>query len=352
MNQYLKIALIPAYNPEDSLIGVVQQLKEKGFWILIVDDGSDKEHKAIFREIDDAGNILILTHENNKGKGRALKTGLAYIQNHISENYAVVTADADGQHTAKDVEMVWEGAKDYPGCLVLGSRKIRKETPLKSRLGNHLTRIVYMLTTGSCIYDTQTGLRAFDKTLLTELLAIPGERYEYEMNVLLVCSRKKISLREIGIETIYINDNASSHFNPLKDSYRIYKEIFRFSASSIISFFLDYGIYSLLLWLTADFSRGISLFLSNVLARILSGCFNYQVNRNLVFQEKTDFWKTALQYIFLATGILAGNTIFLEVIVYLGMNQYIGKLCAEVIFFIISWFVQRTFIFKGERSGG
>ena len=202
---------------------------------------------------------------------------MAYIQNHVSENYEIVTADADGQHRSKDVEMVWKEAKNHP-----------------------------------------------------------GEWYEYEMNALLVCYRKKISLREIGVETIYINDNAGSHFNPLRDSYRIYKEILRFSASSIISFFLDYGIYSLLLWLTAGFSKSISLFLSNVMARILSGCFNYQVKRNLVFQEKTDAGRTAVQYILLATGILAGNTILLEVLVHLGMNQYIGKLCTELIFFVIS----------------
>ena len=352
MSQYLKIALIPAYNPEECLIQVVQQLREKGFWILIVDDGSDKEHKPIFQEVDDAGNVLILTHETNKGKGSALKTGMAYIRNHISENYTVVTADADGQHRAKDVEMVWKEAKNHPGCLVLGSRKIQKETPLKSRIGNQITRIAYMLITRVRIYDTQTGLRAFDKTLLPELLAIPGERYEYEMNVLLVCSGKKISLREIGIETIYINDNAGSHFNPLRDSYRIYKEILRFSASSIVSFILDYGIYSLFLWLTAGFSKSISLFLSNVMSRMLSGCFNYQVNRNLVFQEKTDSGRTAVQYVLLVAGILAGNTILLEVFIHLGMNQYIGKLCTELIFFIISWFIQRTFIFRRQRSGG
>ena len=120
------------------------------------------------------------------------------------------------------------------------------------------------------------------------------------MNALFICYRKKISLREIGVETIYINDNAGSHFNPLRDSYRIYKEILRFSASSIISFFLDYGIYSLLLWLTAGFSKSISLFLSNVMARILSGCFNYQVKRNLVFQEKTDAGRTAVRVYFVS----------------------------------------------------
>lgn len=351
MSQCLKIALIPAYNPEACLIQVIQQLKEKGFWILVVDDGSTGEHKEIFKEIDDAGSVLILTHTKNKGKGSALKTGLTYIQKYIAENYIVVTLDADGQHRPKDVEMVYKAAQKHLGYLILGSRKIQKETPLKSRLGNQITRMVYALTTGVSIYDTQTGLRAFDHTILPELLAIPGERYEYEMNVLLVCSRKKIPMKEIGIETIYINDNAGSHFNPLKDSCRIYKEILKFSASSLVSFFLDYGIYSLLLWITGGFSKSISLFLSNVTARILSGYFNYQVNRNLVFQEKTNSGRTAVQYVLLAAGILAGNTLLLEVLVHFGMNQYIGKLCTELIFFFISWFVQRTFIFRRQRRG-
>ena len=165
MKPCLKIALIPAYNPDPCLINLVEKLKEKGC---------------------------------------ALKT--------------VVTVDADGQHRPKDVEMVCKMAQKHPGCLVLGRRKIQKETPFKSRLGNQITRMVYMFTTGIRIYDTQTGLRAFDHTLLAELLTIPGERYEYEMNVLLACSRNKIPMREIGIETIYINDNASSHFHPFQDS--------------------------------------------------------------------------------------------------------------------------------------
>ena len=351
MSPYLKIALIPAYNPDVCLIQVVQQLKEKGFWILVVDDGSSEKHKVIFQEIDDAGSILILTHTKNKGKGSALKTGLAYIENYISDNYTVVTVDADGQHSPKDVEMICRAAQTHPGCLVLGSRRIQKKTPLKSRLGNQITRMVYMLITGIHIYDTQTGLRAFDNTLLPELLKIPGERYEYEMNVLLACSRKKIPMREIGIETIYIDDNTGSHFNPLKDSYRIYKEILKFSVSSLISFFLDYGLYSMFLGLTSAFSKSISLFVSNVMARVVSGCFNYQVNRNIVFQEQADFGRTSVQYVLLAAGILSGNTLLLEAFVHLGMNQYIGKLCAEMIFFFISWFVQRTFIFRQQRSG-
>lgn len=346
MKSYLKIALIPAYNPESCLITLVQKLNEKGFWVLVVDDGSTQEHKTIFREIDDGGSVLILTHTTNKGKGSALKTGLSYIQNYISGDYTVVTVDADGQHSPRDVEMVCKEAQKHPGNLILGSRKIQKETPFKSKFGNRITRMVYAFATGVRIYDTQTGLRAFDNTLIPEFLAIPGERYEYEMNVLLECSRNKIPMKEVNIETIYIDENAGSHFHPWKDSCRIYKEIFRFSAASFVSFLLDYAMYTFFLWITMGFSQSISLFTSNVTARIVSGCFNYYVNGKLVFQKERTSIKAAAKYILLAAGILAGNTIVLEWLVYLGMNQYIGKLCTEFLFFLVSWFVQRTFIFK------
>lgn len=348
MRSYLKIALIPAYNPELCLLDLIQKLKEKDFWILVVDDGSTQEHKKIFQDMDER--VLVLTHNQNKGKGRALKTGLLYIQKHISGDYIVVTADADGQHSPNDVEKVCKAAQRHPGCLVLGSRKLQKETPLKSKLGNGITRMVYVLITGINLYDTQTGLRAFDNTLLPELIEVSGERYEYEMNVLLECSRKKVPMKEIEIETIYINENSGSHFHPWKDSYQIYKEIFKFSVSSFLSFLLDYGMYILLLWFTGGFSERISLLVSNVAARIVSGCFNYQVNRKLVFQKEINSMKSAVEYVFLAAVILLGNTLALELLVHLGMNQYIGKLCIELLFFIMSWFVQRTFIFKQKKE--
>ena len=348
MRPYLNIALIPAYNPEPCLLNVIQKLKEKDFRILIVDDGSTQEHKRIFQDMDEG--VIVLTHTENKGKGRALKTGLDYIQKFISGDYIVVTVDADSQHSPDDVEKICKEAQKHPGGLVLGSRKIQKATPFKSKFGNRITRMVFVFITGIHLYDTQTGLRAFDGTLLPEFLAIPGERYEYEMNVLLECSRKKISMKEMEIETIYINENTGSHFRPWKDSCRIYKEILKFSASSFVSFLLDYGMYSVLLLLMGGVSKGISILASNVVARIVSGCFNYHVNQKLVFQKETNSIRPAMEYVLLAAGILLGNTLILELLVHLGMNQYIGKLCMELLFFIMSWFVQRTFIFNQKRS--
>ena len=321
MKSWSKIALIPAYNPEYCLVDLVQTLKKKGFWILVVDDGSSEEHKIIFRDINDVGNVLILTHIKNEGKGSALKTGLSYIQTNISDYCIVVTVDADGQHSPSDVEKICKEAQRYPGYLILGSRKIQKETPFKSKFGNRITRIVYGLITGVHLYDTQTGLRAFDNTILSDLLEIPGERYEYEMNVLLECSRKQIFMK-----------------------------ILKFSASSFLSFLLDYGMYSAFLWVMRGTAKGFSVLCSNVAARIISGCFNYHINRKLVFQKETNTTAMAAEYVFLAAGILAGNTLILELFVGAGMNRYVAKPCTELLFFMISWFVQRTFIFKQKKT--
>ena len=94
------------------------------------------------------------------------------------------------------------------------------------------------------VHDTQTGLRAFRTELIPVLRDIPGERYEYEMNVLLRFARDKIRILEHEIETIYIDNNAQSHFDTVKDSVRIYKEIFKFSAFSFVGFLVDYSLYN------------------------------------------------------------------------------------------------------------
>lgn len=222
--------------------------------------------------------------------------------------------------------------------------------PPRSRFGNTITRCVYSLSTRLHIHDTQTGLRAFSGELLPVLLEISGERYEYEMNVLLEFARKGIHIEEIPISTIYFNNNDGSHFDTLKDSYRIYKEILKYSASSFICFLLDYALYSLFTVLTAGLG-GISLTVSNVTARIISASVNFMINRKLVFKSEKSVWKSAVQYFALAAAILAGNTFVLSLLVeQLGMNQFTAKLLTEILFFVLSWLVQRFVIFRRKEA--
>ena len=194
------IALIPAYQPTAFLTELAQRLSSAGFSVVLVDDGSGKAYQALFDQCTQYA--AVLHHAENLGKGRALKTGLAYILEHCGAQEVVVTVDADGQHCIDDVIAVCRAAEKYPGAMILGSRTLKGNVPLRSRFGNAVTRMVYRLSTGLDVHDTQTGLRAFRVSMAPALLSIPGERYEYEMNVLLYCAREHIKIREQEIKAI------------------------------------------------------------------------------------------------------------------------------------------------------
>ena len=363
-NRY--IALIPAYEPEQKLIGLTADLREKGFDIVVVDDGSGPEYRDIFGELEMQATVL--THPQNRGKGAALKTGLRYINKYMAytesvrtaagtatvsgRDAVIVTVDADGQHLPDDVLRVAEISAGRRDALVLGSRALGKDIPARSRFGNTVTRHVYSAATGVRVHDTQTGLRAFHRSLIPRLLEIDGDRYEYEINMLMKLAAEGVPVIEERIETVYEDNNSGSHFRTFRDSFRVYKEILKFSASSLASFAVDYCMYALLLAVTGTAGIANGLIVSNIGARLVSGTVNYTLNKKLVFRSRTGFAKSAAQYVMLAAFILAGNTIVLSTLAgTLGINSLAAKLITEAVFFAISWTVQKYVIFFREDSG-
>ena len=334
-----KIALIPSYEPDNRLENLVKELIKNKFEVIVINDGSNDKYTKIFTNIKKITTVLEYTP--NKGKGYALKYGLNHIKNHYNK-YVIVTMDCDGQHTVKDAIKLCDYTIQHPNELVIGKRVIKKQTPIRSKIGNSITRWIYRIATGSNVYDTQTGLRCFSDKLMDFNLNVEGERYEYEMNVLLFATRENINIKEIEIETIYINNNEGSHFNTIKDSYKIYKQIIKFSLSSIISFIIDYIFYSIFIILTKNITT------SNIIARIISATANYTINKKLVFKSSRKASKTLTEYFLLAIIILTLNTILLNLIVRVGINSFIAKIITEVILFILSWFVQKKKIFKNE----
>ena len=363
-NRY--IALIPAYEPDEKIKTLADELTEKGFDIVVVDDGSGPDYADLFEELSQKATVL--THPANRGKGAALKTGLRYINRYMAytesvltpagaetvsgRDAVIVTVDADGQHLPDDVLRVAEISAQRRDALVLGSRALSEDIPVRSRFGNTVTRHVYSAATGVHIHDTQTGLRAFHRSLIPRLLDIEGDRYEYEINMLMQLAAEGVPIIEERIETVYEDNNSGSHFRTVRDSFRVYKEILKFSASSLASFAIDYGMYALLLAATGAVGIANSLVISNIGARLVSGTANYMMNRKLVFRSRTGFAKSAAQYFLLAAFILAGNTIVLSTLAgTLGINRFAAKLITEVIFFAISWTVQKYVIFFREESG-
>ena len=220
-----KIAVIPAYEPDARMLELAERVRDEGFRLLLVDDGSGPDYADLFRKAEEFGSVI--SYPENHGKGYALKAAFTWLLKHQKDDCHIITLDSDGQHTMKDALRLFAELQKAPEALWLGSRFLPKDAPLRSRIGNDINRFLFRKCTHTEVYDVQTGMRAFSSSLIPLMLQSAGNRYEYEMNVLLDIAKKKIPIREIEIETIYIDNNSSSHFKPLRDSFRIYWQIIR-----------------------------------------------------------------------------------------------------------------------------
>lgn len=342
--------IIPAYEPDDKMIQLINQLNEVlKANIIVVDDGSSNKCNFVFEQVKK--DAIVLKHEKNKGKGAAIKTGLTYISENLRATECIATVDADGQHKPNDVKKICESLLKLrkiflvDNIMVIGSRSFTGNVPLRSRLGNTITRYIFKLVSGSSIWDTQSGLRAFSFGMIPFLINIKGDRYEYEINVLLESVKNNIKINETTIKTVYIANNKSSHFRTIRDSALIYKEILKFSISSFVSFLLDYFLYTLLNLVTQN------IVISNIFSRIISASFNFTMNKKYVYESKNNVLDEVSKYSILAISILIINTIILKFIVSnTVINAYIAKIMVEVFLFCVSYLVQKRLIFYSEKE--
>jgi len=332
--------LIPSWQPEAALPQLVSDLSTHGFGaIILVNDGSSTQSASIFDSLATLPSVHLLTHAVNLGKGRALKTGINYTLTALPQIDGLITADADGQHTVKDIVGVALALLSSNGSVVLGSRTFAADVPLRSRFGNSLTRHIFAFVTGAKLADTQTGLRAFPRALLPELLILDGERYEYEMTVLAhVCRQRKPV--EIPIETVYIDGNRSSHFDPIRDSMRIYFVLARFYFSAIVAAGIDFAGFSIAFAAT-----------HNVLASVafgrLSSLVNFALNKKYVFHNQASVKGTLARY-YVLVAVIAGLSYLLiwSLHRYLHWNVFAAKLVVDTLLSLVSFSVQRTFVFR------
>ncbi len=333
--------IIPAYEPSYELVGLSRSLHDSGYRVIIVDDGSGS---SFFNTFAKTSNSVLLHHRHNQGKGVALKTAMKHISENMPDIQCIVTIDADGQHLPGDMENVVGKSWENPGAIILGVRNFEKDVPLRSRAGNKITRAVFYAVSHTDVSDTQTGLRGFNRNLLERLCTVSGNRYEYEMNVLLYCADHRVPVIEVPIATIYHDSkNSCSHFSTIKDSIKIYKGFIKFAMASFVSFLADYLLFMLFAFaLPAGFIAA-----GNVAARICSAALNYTLNSKAVFCDKRPVTKTLPQYAMLAAGILAANTLVLSFFVtVLGLSPYISKFFTEIILFISSFLVQALVIYR------
>lgn len=356
MSDYASIlVVIPSLDPDEKLPEVIRGVQAAGFTdILLVDDGSAAENQHYFEEGAALG-CEVLHHGVNKGKGRALKTAFEWFLKNRPESAGAVTIDGDNQHLPKDIAACVDVMlRQKDDSLILGVRDFNQpQVPPKSRFGNKLTSSVFRIFCGLKVSDTQTGLRVFPRGIIPQMLEISGERFEYETNMLLVCKQRGIPLVEQTIETVYIDDNATTHFHPVKDSLRVYGIIIKFFLSSFLSFLLDYGLFNLFYVLLGGLTVH-ALFLSTTGARILSSIFNFTFNRKAVFRSNAPLATTVARYYILwAFQLLTSFGLVKLLSGAFGEGAGVVavlKLIVDMALYFVSFRVQQAWVFKPEPS--
>ncbi len=343
--------IIPAYEPDERLLGLLDELSLEGLSpVIVVNDGSDRgEYGRIFDEVCSKGAVL-LEHAVNMGKGRALKTAFNYCLNEYPELIGVITADSDGQHKVRDIRKCMDALADNDKALVLGVRNFDdKDVPLRSVLGNKITIKVMKLLTGMNISDTQTGLRGISADFMKYLLTEKGERFEFETNMLIAAKDLDIGIKEVPIQTVYEGENHTSHFNTVTDSIRVYSVFFKFIFSSLSSSVLDIVLFGVFCSVLEKVNPAVGyIMLATILARIISAVYNFLINYKVVFKGRGSRMSAALKYFALAVCIMLMSGFLVSTLHGLvpSVPEVIVKMPVDCLLFLASFYVQRELVYR------
>lgn len=357
--------VLPSLDPDEKLGLVIEGLLEHGFSdIILVNDGSKQENLHYFEEAAAAhpGVITLLHHAVNRGKGAALKTAFNWFLVHRPHSVGVVTVDGDNQHHPADTRACALHMMET-GRITLGCRDFNQaDVPARSSFGNKTTSAIFKIFVGMTISDTQTGLRAFPREQLKKILSVEGDRFEYETNMLLAMKRLDIPFDEVKIRTVYIEENKSSHFHPIRDSWRIYKLIlahfFRYTLSSILCAGVDTVCFSLFSWLLGNFFHGFALTAAaGIIARAISSMLNFFVNKALVFRSSVSTGRALLRYYVLAIPQMAAQVLLTQGFYSLlhvsdrqGGPRTLIYVAVMVVLYFISYTIQRSWVFANNSK--
>jgi glycosyltransferase involved in cell wall biosynthesis len=336
------VFLIPSYQPTETLCRFLKEIRlHDASPIVVVDDGSGSDYQPIFQRVKQVPGATLLANAVNLGKGSALKHGMNYILVTYPDCAGVVTADADGQHSATDVLKVALEFKNAPDCIVFGTREFGFDVPIRSRFGNLVSRYMYRVFIGVNLSDTQTGLRGIPKSLMERCLTIRANRYEFETEQLVVIKSTRIPIREIPIETIYINDNRGSHFRPILDSVQIYFVLLRYAISSLITEAADLLVFATIMAWSSN------LILSNAVGRLVAIWVQFTLLQSFVFRLRGNP-KMFAAYLGLVvvSGVIstALQVLFADSVPF----PVLAKIIAEVLVFLFNFLFLRDLVFGGS----
>lgn len=358
MSSYYNIpVIIPAYEPDEKLIALLRALQQtKISRVVVVDDGSGEAYEELFAQAAAFPGCTVLHHAVNLGKGRALKTAFNYCLRKFGDACGCVTADSDGQHTPADIAACMRALWENPQALILGCRDFdAPEVPARSAFGNKVTRKVFRFLLGLSVSDTQTGLRAIPAFFMRELMQVKGERFEYETNMLIETKELSIPILEVPIRTVYIEENRTSHFNPIKDSVRIYLVFGKFLFSSLSSSVLDLLLFHFFCTLLSPLGGKLwfvpYIVAATVFARVISAVYNFLINYRVVFRSEAKLAVTAGKYLALAVCQMLCSAFLVNFLYGLtGGAEVLVKIPVDIFLFFISFVIQREFVYRKKTK--
>ncbi len=209
--------IIPTYNNEKSIRSVVESVLRYSPNVIVVNDGATDATGDILKEIQ---GIIVIAYKPNRGKGYALKQ--AFTEACKQGFTHAITLDADGQHKASDLPKFAEAINASPSALIIGSRSFdQPNMPAKNTFANKFSNFWFTTQTAISLPDTQTGYRAYP--LKTMKYRGPlNKRYEAELELLVRCAWRNISIKPITIDVYYPpREERVSHFRPTHDFVRI-----------------------------------------------------------------------------------------------------------------------------------
>jgi glycosyltransferase involved in cell wall biosynthesis len=335
------VFLIPSYQPTTVCCTLLEELRKADTGpIVVIDDGSGPSYSELFLRIGQTPDTVVLTNAINLGKGAAIKHGMNYILVHHPDCIGVVTADADGQHAVNDILKVANELRSVPTQAILGARDFKGHVPLRSKIGNTVSRYVYRLLTGLKLSDTQTGLRGIPRRLMELSLAIRSNRYEFETEQIIAAKTAGFEFKEVPILTVYLDDNRGSHFNPILDSFRIYFVLLRYASSSLATALADFGMFFLLT------SNGVSVLTANMSARAFALWLQFTLLKRYVFKSNAGLptFIGYVAYVFFAGYVSSVLQIeFSEQLVY---SPLLAKALVELGIWIFNFMFLRDIIFR------
>lgn len=346
--------IIPAYNPDDKFLKFLSELKNNGYDnIIVVDDGSRDDTRHYFVTAKEKFNCKVISHSINLGQGRAYKSGFNFYLSEIKlggyENtIGIIQCDCDGQHHIDDINKCVELLKKNPDKFVLGVRDFSDKTiPFRSRFGNSCTSFVFKAFCGMDLKDTQTGLKGIPKAFIPALMETPGERFEYASSCLLEAQKRGVDILQFPIQTIYINGNETSHFNPILDSIRIYSLIAKYLVSSLSAFIVDIISFSFFMIVTKMLMPESYIIVSTYLAKVISCTYSFIINKKLVFSYAGTGLSTAVKFLILCV-VQATLSGFLtdSLVEFMQWNEVFSKIIVDAFLFFFSFQVQNRWVFK------